>query len=335
MPDVSLNASIRGTLQSLKLSSTLFDQTTERLASGKKVSSAVDNPTNFFASVNLTDRAAGLSSRLDGMGQSIQQIKAADQGITTIRSFISAMKGVVNNALGNTDSDARLALGKQFNELIVQMNTTAIDSSYSGVNLLRSQETTKVQFNETFDASTLEVKGFNVGGPGGTNVSGADASGALASAGGFASYNVTTVSESGALVTTEDAAIAISVQGSTTAYGIQSAATDASAQSHEVSWVGTDYKEALAGTIRELELFDNALKTEASNLAQNLATITIREEFSANMINTLNSGSDKLVLADLNEEGANLLALQTSSQLASQSLTLASQQSQQVLQLLG
>ena len=97
MPDVSLNASIRGTLQSLKQSSTLLDQTTERLASGKKVSSAVDNPTNFFASVNLTDRAAGLSSRLDGMGQSIQQIKAADQ-ITTIRSFISAMKGVVNNA---------------------------------------------------------------------------------------------------------------------------------------------------------------------------------------------------------------------------------------------
>lgn len=335
MPDVSLNASIRGTLQSLKQSSTLFDQTTERLASGKKVSSAVDNPTNFFASVNLTDRAVGLSSRLDGMGQSIQQINAADQGITTIRSFISAMKGVVNNALGNTDSDARLALGKQFNELIVQMNTTAMDSSYSGVNLLRSQETTKVQFNETFDASTLEVKGFNVGGPGGTNDSGADASGALASAGGFGGYNVTTVDESGALVTTEGAAIAISVQGTNTAYGIQSAATDASAQSHEVSWVGPDYKEALAGTIRELELFDNALKTEASNLAQNLATITIREEFSANMINTLNSGSDKLVLADLNEEGANLLALQTSSQLASQSLTLASQQSQQVLQLLG
>ena len=310
MPDVSLNASIRGTLQSLKQSSTLFDQTTERLASGKKVSSAVDNPTNFFASVNLNDRAAGLSSRLDGMGQSIQQIKAADQGITTIRSFISAMMGVVNNALGNTDSDARLALGKQFNELIVQMNTAAIDSSYSGVNLLRDQETTKVQFNETFDESTLEVKGFNVGGPGGTNVSGADASGALPSAGGFTGYNVTTVSESGALVTTEDAAIAISVQGSTTAYGIQSASTDASAQSHEVSWAGTDYKDALAGTIRELELFDNALKTEASNLAQNLATITIREEFSANMINTLNAGSDKLILADLNEEGANLLALQ-------------------------
>ena len=240
--------------------------------------------------------------------------------------------------MGNTDSNARLALGKQFNELIVQMNTTAIDSSYSGVNLLRAEETTKVQFNETFDASTLEVKGFNVGGPGGTNVSIADASGGLPSAGGFASHDVITVNyvnNESVLVTNADAAIAISVQGSNKAFGIQSAATDASPQSHEVSWVDDNYEKTLKSLIRELELFDEVLKTEASNLAQNLATITIREEFSSNMINTLNEGSDRMVLADLNEEGANLLALQTSSQLASQSLTLASQQSQQVLQLLG
>ena len=65
----------------------------------------------------------GLSSRLDSMGQAVQRIQAADNGISTIRSFISAMKGVVNNALGNTDSDARADLGKQFNELINQIGT--------------------------------------------------------------------------------------------------------------------------------------------------------------------------------------------------------------------
>jgi flagellin-like hook-associated protein FlgL len=77
------------------------------------------------------------------------------------------------------------------------------------------------------------------------------------------------------------------------------------------------------------------LKVQAGALSQNLAAITIREEFSNNLINTLNEGSDRLVLADLNEEGANLLALQTSTALATQSLALASQQSQGVLQLLG
>ena len=50
-------------------------------------------------------------SRLDSMGQAVQRIQAADNGINTIHSFISAMKGV-NNALGNTDSDARADLGK-------------------------------------------------------------------------------------------------------------------------------------------------------------------------------------------------------------------------------
>ena len=78
--------------------------------------------------------------------------------------------------------------------------------------------------------------------------------------------------------------------------------------------------------VTQLEAFDNELKTQASALANNLSTITTREEFSTNMINTLTEGTDKLTLADLNEEGANLLALQTQNQLATQSL-LASQQS--------
>lgn len=335
MSDISLNAGIRSNLLSLQEASRLFDRTTQRLASGKKVNSAVDNPTNFFASVNLTDRAEGLTARLDGMGQAIQQIKAADQGITTIRSFISSMKGLVNNALSNTDSEAREALGRQFNELIVQMNTTAEDSSYQGVNLLREEETTTVQFNETFDESSLDVKGFNIGGPGSDNLGTVQADGNLASAGGFAAADIITVNADGDQTTGQAAAIAIAVQDSDKVYGIQSAQIGSIGVAGAVSWSGDDYKEELAGLVNELENFDNALKTQASNLASNLATITIREEFAGNMINTLNEGSDRLVLADLNEEGANLLALQTSNQLATQSLSLASQQSQAVLQLLG
>ena len=335
MSDISLNAGIRSNLLSLQQSSELFDRTTQRLSSGKKVNSAVDNPTNFFASVNLTDRAQGLSARLDGMGQAIQQIKAADQGISTIRSFISSMKGIVNNALANNDSGARESLGRQFNELIVQMNTTAVDSSYQGVNLLRSEETTTVQFNETFDQSSLDVKGFNIGGPGADNDAEAGIDGNIQSAGGFTGKTVWTVDSTGTKVNGEDYAMAISVQGSDEAFGIQGAQIGTSPVGGSISWTGASYKEELAGLINELENFDSAIKTQAGNLASNLATITIREEFAGNMINTLNEGSDKLVLADLNEEGANLLALQTSNQLATQSLSLASQQSQAVLQLLG
>jgi len=334
MSDISLNAGIRSNLLSLQQSSKLFDRTTERLASGQKVSSAVDNPTNYFASINLTDRSDGLTARLDGMGQTIQQIKAADTGIVTIRGFIGALKGIVNNALGNSDSNSREALGRQFNELIVQMNTTAKDSGYQGINLLRGEETATVQFNETFDESILDVKGFNVGGPGADNTGVVGDDGNLASAGGFTNP-ITIVNSSGVETTSTAVAIAISVQDSDKVFGIQSAQIGTDTVSGAVSWSNSGYKDQLSALINQIENFDEALKTQASNLAQNLATITIREEFTNELVNTLNEGSDKLVLADLNEEGANLLALQTSNQLATQSLSLASQQSQQILQLLG
>lgn len=333
MADVSLNAGIRANLLSLQQSSKLFNRTTERLASGRKVNAAVDNPTNYFASLNLNDRANGLAARLDGMGQAVQQIKAADNGITTIRSFIGAMKGIVNNALGNTDADAREALGRQFNEMLVQVRTTADDAGYQGINLLRDNETSIVQFNETFDDSTLSVKGFNIGGPGADNLGVVDANGNIASAGGMGG-EITIVGSDGEQ-TSGSAALAIGVQDSDEIYGIQSSQIGTAAVTGAVDWKADNYKDVLAGLVNQIENFDEALKTQAGALAQNLATVTIREEFTNELVNTLNEGSDKLVLADLNEEGANLLALQTSNQLATQSLSLASQQSQQVLQLLG
>mgnify|MGYP002632422258 CR=1 FL=1 len=334
MSDISLNAGIRASLTQLNNSTTLFEETTSRLASGKKVNSAIDNPTNFFASVNLTDRAEGLSARLDSMGQAVQAIKAADSGISTIRSFISAMKGVVNNALGNSDSNARNALGEQFNELISQIGTTATDAEYQGTNLIQSVgedgSSQTVQFNETFDESTLELKGFSIEAAADgaeldiTNVQGASTvsvSGYTAGSGAAGSL----------VISNQDNTVAIGVQGSDTT----GMSTTTQAAGANVNWGGSGYKDTLANVITQLEAFDNELKTQAGNLAQNLATITIREDFSNDMINTLTEGSDKLTLADLNEEGANLLALQTSNQLATQSLSLASQQSQSVLQLIG
>ncbi|MEX0322904.1 MAG: hypothetical protein AB3N63_12145 [Puniceicoccaceae bacterium] len=333
MADVSLNAGIRANLLSLQHSTDLFNRTTERLASGRKVNSAVDNPTNFFASVNLSDRAEGLKARLDGMGQAIQQIRAADNGINTIRGFTSAMKGIVNNALGNSDPDQRESLGRQFNELIIQVRTIAEDSGYQGINLLRNNETATVQFNETFDESTLRVKGFNIGGPGADNQGEVDITGNVASAGGMGGQIL--IFDTNGNQTAGTAALAIGVQDSNEIVGIQSSQIGTNAVAGAVDWKADDFKEQLAAVINQIEKFDSVMSTQASALAQNLATVTIREEFTTKLVNTLTEGSDKLVLADLNEEGANLLALQTSNQLATQSLSLASQQSQQVLQLLG
>ncbi len=75
------------------------------------------------------------------------------------------------------------------------------------------------------------------------------------------------------------------------------------------------------------------LRAQASEFGQNLSTVQIREDFTENMINNLQTGADKLTLADMNEEGANMLALQTRQQLGINSLSLASQAAQSVLQL--
>src|SRR5262249_22667976 len=82
---------------------------------------------------------------------------------------------------------------------------------------------------------------------------------------------------------------------------------------------------------------DNALKTlrtQASAFGSNLTTVQTRQDFTKNLINTLQTGADNLVLADTNQEGANLLALQTRQQLATTSLSLATQADQAILKIL-
>ena len=75
------------------------------------------------------------------------------------------------------------------------------------------------------------------------------------------------------------------------------------------------------------------LRAQASEFGQNLSTVQIREDFTEKMINNLQTGADKLTLADMNEEAANMLALQTRQQLGVNSLSMASQASQSVLRL--
>jgi flagellin len=86
----------------------------------------------------------------------------------------------------------------------------------------------------------------------------------------------------------------------------------------------------------DLVLLDDALSTlrqESSQMSGNLSIITVRQEFSTNMIDTLTDGADKLTLADANEEGANMLMLQTRQSLSTTALSLSAQAAQSVLRL--
>ncbi|MGH1406296.1 MAG: flagellin, partial [Rhodomicrobiaceae bacterium] len=85
--------------------------------------------------------------------------------------------------------------------------------------------------------------------------------------------------------------------------------------------------------IADLNSATDTLRSQASKFGSNLSVVETRQDFTKNLINVLETGAANLTLADTNEEGANLLALQTRQQLSSTALSLASQADQNVLQL--
>ena len=108
MADISLTASMRTTLLSLQNTQSLMDMTQERLSTGKKVNSAIDNPMSYYTAQGLTNRASDLEALLDSMGQGIQTLKAANEGIEAITSFVQQAKAVANTA-----RHIQLCLGKR------------------------------------------------------------------------------------------------------------------------------------------------------------------------------------------------------------------------------
>lgn len=99
MADVVLNSAVRSNLRTLQSTTELLNQTEERLATGKKVNSALDNPASFFTANALDRRASDLSSLLDSVRSSIQTLEAADNGIKAITEIVEGLKATARAAL--------------------------------------------------------------------------------------------------------------------------------------------------------------------------------------------------------------------------------------------
>jgi flagellin-like hook-associated protein FlgL len=274
--NITLTSGMRQNLVSLQKTNSLMEITQTRLASGKKVNTALDDPVKYFAALGHTNRAGDLAARKSEMGEGIQTIKAANNGIEAIVSLIDSAKSTAQSAAAidvcatpaSQNATDRSALADQFDELLNQIDTLAADSGYKGINLLASGELT-VEYDERGDSFST-ITGFD---------------------------------------------------GS------------ASGQSIDVStnsWVAaTDVTDA----IDDLDTAKATLRSESQTLSSSLSTITTRQDFTKNMINTLEDGAANLVNADMNEEGANMLMLQTRQALGTTSLSLASQAAQSVLRL--
>src|SRR6218665_1285129 len=98
MSDISLSKAVRSNLLSLQNTSTLMAKTQERLATGNKVNSALDNPTNFFTASSLNSRAGDLNQLMDGMANGIQTLQAADNGLKAITKTLESMQSTLRQA---------------------------------------------------------------------------------------------------------------------------------------------------------------------------------------------------------------------------------------------
>jgi flagellin-like hook-associated protein FlgL len=393
MSGIVLSASVRQNLLSLQSTAALLATTQNDLATGNKVNSALDNPTNYFTAESLNNRASDIGNLLDSIGNGVQVLQAANTGITSLQSLVSSAQSIANqvlqtavgyttpsnvtsaaitgatadNLLGTggtlsgetldiaatgggtatsitfgtgageistlnqlnaalapnnlqasinssgeinistTNNAASATIGAisgtavtaaggafagltaaapvadpnsqatranlvaQYNNVLQQINTTAQDSSFNGINLLNG-DTLKLTFDET-GKSTLNISG----------------------------------------VTFNDAGLGLSTLTA-----------------------GSDFLDNNSANtvLSALTQASTTLRTEASALGSNLSIVQIRQDFNKNLINVLQTGSSNLTLADSNAEAANSQALSTRQSIAVSALALANQSQQSVLQLL-
>lgn len=376
MADISLTASMRSNLLSLQQTQSLMDTTQERLSTGKKVNSAIDNPSSYYTAQSLTNRASDLSSLLDSMGQAVQTIQAANEGIEAITDFVQQAKALANTARDNatvkgTTSSGTYTAADDTQDITVKIDGVAdqdIEVTLKDTDTLE-QAAIKIAAalndgtNGVKDAEDTVIGGFTATIENGqikisnskgivANVSGTifgitfngeignstrttsmkqyneilDQIDQLAKDSGYKGVNLLQ-GNSLKVVFNEDRSSYLTINGTF---------ADTSDEGLKISraedWTNPD-NEAIDASISELENAITSLRNMASEFGNNYSIVENRENFTESLINVLEEGSDKLTLADMNEESANMLALQTRQQLAINSLSLASQAAQSVLSL--
>lgn len=277
---ISLSSGIRDALLSIQQTTQQAAEAQTRLATGKKVNTAIDNPLSFFQAAGLNDRANDLSGLQDAMGQAVKTIDAASNGIDGMTKLLQTAQGIAQSAAATSDDTTRASLTKQYNSLLSQVDELMKNSGYGGINLLNGDKL-NVKFDNVSTTSTISIQN--------------QATGAL----------------------------------SATNLGIASAAAGAWTNGGS----GTAGDVAITAQLTSLSKAITTLRAEASGFSSAQAVVKTRQDFTSAMINTLKSGADALTLADVNEEGAKLISLNTRGQLAQTSLSLASQREQAVLRL--
>jgi flagellin len=392
MAAVTLSSGVRQALASLQATAAQQTITGLHLATGKKVNSALDNPTSFFQASGLSNRASDLGTLLDSMGQAVQTLKAADQGIQALQGLVNNAQAKAKTALaaaaptdtkvtGNqsgatlTSTTTLSSLGFGTSDSItvtVGSGTTAKSATFSVTtttatvgDLLTAINGTTASNGVDFGQLTADVTGGQIDltdkGQRAVKITSNDAAGLsklmgtstsavagndgvrqqaaadfndllnqITSQAADASFNGVNLLNGDSLTVNfnEDGSSKLTIAGKT----FKTTSDDLKIDKASNNWASDSDIQA---SLDQLNNATQTLRSQSATFGSNLAIVQGRQDFTNNMINTLNDGSDLLTNADQNLEGANMLALNTRSQLSQTALSLASQADSGVLRLLG
>jgi len=373
--NITLTAGIRQNLLSLQNTSAELTTTQEHLATGKKVNTAFDNPTSYFTSQSLSNRASDLSALLDQIGQAQQTLDAANNGLTSLTSLLEQALSTAEQAQQSAWTTAAVTTG-----------SVALTTVNAGGNLLinvgSNTYTVAVTASEALTAIEAQINAVTGLGSTGAVTASDDGSGHLVLTSNNTSTPFTVVAnaESAALGLTADASTnnaafgtsptRTTLQGNYNALLTQITQLAGDSSYNGVNLLNGDNLQVLfneTGTssltitgvtfnasglgltgisgvgfqsntnIQTAETAINGaittVRAQTETFGTNSSTISTRQTFEQNMINTLQTGASNLVLADQNQESANLLTLQTRQQLEVSALSIANQANQSVLKL--
>jgi flagellin len=372
MSNITLSAGIRQNLLSLQQTSADLTTTQEHLSTGKKVNTAFDNPASYFTSQSLTNRANDLSSLLDQIGQAQQTLNAANNGLTGLTSLLEqalstaqqaqqasndtagSTTGTVSIGATNTLAGGNLLVATGGTTYTVSIaassNLSTIEAAINGTTGLGSSGAVTASdngaggelvltANSPSTSFTLSGAAQTVYGLSGSAVSGTSTTRTTLQANynalltqinqlaGDASYNGVNLLNGNNLTVNfnETGTSSLTITGVTfnsAGLGLSTIATGGFQTNSTITTAETAINAAISTVRAQTETFGN-----------NASTISTRQTFEKNMINTLQTGADNLVLADQNQESANLLTLQTRQQLEVSALAIANQANQSVLKL--
>jgi flagellin len=438
---VSLSAGVRNNLATLQSTAAQSAQIQNRLATGKKVNSAIDSPVNFFTAASLNDRSSQLTGLLDGISNGIQTIQAASKGIDGITKLVNSLQstlkqaqadaaqnrptkagtaiatqaevvatskslkdialdkklvddnaGTANDATATYSGNIGITAGSTDIGISIVAGSTTYTASFSAANATVRDLVNEINKSGIATAFVDEKGQLNVKGTGSdalqvgigasavdgaAAITNADTGGANTSIGfaaadrtgaGIASSGITSAVRSNLIDQYNDLRTKIDDLAKDAGFnGINLLGGDrlsvvfnekTGKNQTKLDVQGTQLNSdnlgivkagntQLAGTTNfqndsDLEAATKSLtgaltslKSLSSTFGANLSVVQTRQDFTKDMANTLTTGADNLVNADLNQEAASLLALQTRQQLSQQALALANQADQGVLRLLG